>query len=311
MDLVDSAIASVAARQHSVFALGQYVELGGNRKRALRRCDRGIWKQVHHSVFRIHGSATTVEQRLMAAVLDAGPGALVSHRAAVWLWGIPVPGGVPIELSVPRARVRSHRGVIWHRPTDLELARPTVRSAIPVTGLARSIVDLGAVEPALVRRAVWEGMRTHGLTWGDLIGVLVDHGRRGRPGVRALRTVVDQHYGQIVGDSRTEDRAFEILVDSGVVPIPERLVPVTCADGVEVTVDFMWPAYGVILEIFGVDHLLNERVQQVDALRLNQLELAGYSTLVYTGKMLRSPDALVSDVASRLRTRGWSGVLGS
>ena len=97
-------------------------------------------------------------------------------------------------------------------------------------------------------------MRSHGLTWGDLIGTLTDHSQRGRSGLGVLRRVVDQHYGQIAGDSHTEDRAFQILVDSGRVPVPERLVPVTCADGVVVTPDFLWSDYKLILEVFGVDH---------------------------------------------------------
>ena len=311
VDAIDAAIATVAARQHSVFTLEQYVVAGGNRARAQRRCEAGIWERVYRTVFRIRGAAVTLDQRLMAAVLDAGPTAVVSHRAAAWLWGLGVPGGVPIELSVPRSRVRDHRGVIWHRSGDLDLAGITEIRGIPVTALARTILDLGAVSPRSVRRATWEAMRSHGLVWGDLIEVLVTHGKRGRPGIGVLRSVVDQHYGQIAGDSRTEDRAFEILVDSGLVPVPDRLVPVTCADGVEVTVAFMWPTHGVILEIFGADHLLNEHVQQVDAHRLNQLALAGYDTLVYTGKMLGSPDRLVREVLATLSARGGVAVLGS
>lgn len=309
MDQSDAAVAAVAAGQHGVFGLDQYVAVGGSRSRALRRCAWGVWDQRNHSVFRIAGSPATIEQRLMEAVLDGGPGAMVSHRAAAWLRGLSIRGGVPIELTVPRARVRPARGVIWHRSRDAHLAGVEILRGLPVTGTARTVLDLGAVDPSLVRPAMWDFMRSRRLSWPEVLGTLVDHSRRGRPGLGALRRVVDEHYWQVVGDSRTEDRAFEILADSGRVPLPERLVPVICADGVTVTPDFLWPAFGLILEIYGADHLLNESVQQIDAHRINQLEIAGFATLIYTGKMLRSPDRLICDVDSMLRSRGWSGEL--
>lgn len=309
MDEIDAAAARLASGQHGVLSLVQYRALGGNRKRALRRCEWGIWEQTHGAVFRIAGSPVTIHQRLMAEVLAAGPGAVVSHRAAAFLWDGPVRGGVPIEVSVGPNRQGATGGAIWHRSCDLELAAPESVDGIPTTGLARTLLDLGAVDRSLVRPFLWHARRVHGLEWADVIGVLMDHSRRGRTGLGALREVTDEHYGQIAGDSRTEDRAFQILVDSRRVPVPDRLVPVRCADGVTVTVDFMWPAYGVILEIYGAPHFFDERVQQLDAHRINQLELAGYSTLVYTGKMLRRPDHLVLDVAARLRQRGWPGSL--
>ncbi len=312
MDRVDAAMVAKARAQHGLVEMTQYVGLGGSRARALRRCEWGVWEQMYPTVFRIGGYPLTLDQRLMAAVLASGPGAVVSHRAAEWLWGVRIPGGVPLELSGPRPQMRKRSDTIWHRSRDLNLAGVSRVRGIPVTGLPRTLLDIGAVAPALVRPALWEGMRSHGLSWGDVLGVLVDHSKKGRRGIGALRAVVDEHYGQIAGDSRTEDRAFEILCDSQRVPIPERLIPVMCADGVEVTPDFLWPEYRLILEVFGADHLLNESVQQIDAHRINQLEIAGYATLVYTGKMLRkAPEQLVRDVASILSSRGWSGILGA
>lgn len=71
----------------------------------------------------------------------------------------------------------------------------------------------------------------------------------------------------------------------------------------EVTVDLGWPDRGALLEIDGVDHLTNEDLQHLDLHRRNQITLAGYSLLVYSGRLLRrQPDQFVRDVEDLLRT---------
>jgi very-short-patch-repair endonuclease len=50
---------------------------------------------------------------------------------------------------------------------------------------------------------------------------------------------------------------------------------------------------------------VNEDLQHVDLHRRNQLELAGYSVLTYSGRLLkRQPDQFVSDVKVLLRRCG-------
>jgi hypothetical protein len=209
---------------------------------------------------------------------------------------------------MPHGRAHARLGVLAHTSRDLDKARVTRRAGIPVTGAARTILDLGAVSPGLVRRSVWAGLRTGVVSWPTLLETLVDHARRGRAGVGPLRRVLSEHYGELATDSMTEDVAFEVLVDSGRVPPPDKQVPVRCADGVMVTVDFGWPRYNALLEIFGVDHLTNESLQHLDLHRRNQIELTGRRLLVYTGTLVRrQPDQFVADVEALLRAGGWPG----
>lgn len=68
------------------------------------------------------------------------------------------------------------------------------------------------------------------------------------------------------------------------------------------TADLGWPRFRALIEIQGVDHFTNEDLQHLDLHRRNQLELAGYSVLVYSGRLLkRQPDQFVCDVESLLR----------
>jgi hypothetical protein len=65
------------------------------------------------------GSPDTPEQRIAAAVLAAGPGALASHRSAARLWGVPRDAADPVDLIlVDRARQSTLGGVVVHRPRD-------------------------------------------------------------------------------------------------------------------------------------------------------------------------------------------------
>jgi hypothetical protein len=245
----------------------------------------------------------------MAAVLTCGPEAGLSHRTAARLWGILPARSVPIEVSVPRSSQVRRRGVIVHRSRDLHLAGAATIDGVTVTGLARTLLDLGAVAPERVRSAVWEAQRVHGLGWDTLLATLVDHGRRGRGGVGPLRTVVSEHYGEAARDSTTEDLAYAILCDSGRVPRPLTQVPITCADGVEVTIDLGWPQWNAYVEVFGGHHLHDEDLFHLDLHRRNQIELAGHALLIYSGRLLRrQPDQFVNDVIAHLRLRGWPGL---
>lgn len=307
MSDLDRRIRQLAVRQHGLVSLDQVIGLGGDRNHALRRSRAGHWSCVGPGVYAIGAPPVTYPHRALGAVLVAGPGAVASHRCAARLWGVLGRTSTPLELSLPRDRHHRPRGVVVHRSRDLHLAATTSIDGIPVTGIARTLLDLGAVTPTAVRPAVWEALRAGLVGWDDLLRTLVDHARRGRPGLAALRAVVAEHYGEAARDSRTEDRAERILVDSGRVPAPVAQHPVVCADGVEVTVDFAWPEFRAALEVFGADHLTNEDLQHLDAHRRNQIELAGWRLLVYTGRLVRrQPDQLVADVVAMLRNQGWS-----
>jgi hypothetical protein len=289
-------VVNLARRQHGLITSSQLRTLAMPKDLAAARCRSGAWESLGRGLFLVGAAPQTFHQRCMAAHLRAGPDSLVSHRTAARLWGVGANGAVPIEVSIPRGRRHSAAGVISHTSGDLDLASSTTVHGLPVTGLARSLLDLGAVEPARVRRAVWAARREHGLGWDDLLTTLVRHAQRGRSGVGPLRRVLAVHYGEQGGDSATEDIAYAILVDSGLVPIPMRQYPVVCADGVTVTVDFAWPNRRALLEIVGVDHFTNEDLQHIDLHRRNQIELAGWSLLVHGGRNLRTrPDQLVID----------------
>lgn len=309
MTEINRVVGVLARQQHGVIALWQLRDLGADKALAATRCRQRLWVSVGPGIYAINGAPRTFGQKVMAAVLHGGPDAVASHRTAARLHGIAGSMAVPVEVTVPNARNVALPGVIYHRVRDLKLGGRVVVDGIPVTEPGRTLLDVAAVEPARARRVMWEALRRDLVTWERILGVLVDHSRRGRPGLTVIRRLVNQHYLDIAGDSTTEDIAYELMIDSGRVLIPQRLVPVICADGVPVTPDFLWPEYRAVLEVWGVDHFRNEAVQQADALKANQLRLAGFALLIYSGKMLRRPDHFLRDVDQMLRIQGWDGTL--
>ena len=79
----------------------------------------------------------------LAAVMACGSGAVLSHRAAAALWGLR-PSSTRIEVTVPRGR-HGVAGLRVHHTRALDPKDITVKDGIPVTTVARTLLDLSAV----------------------------------------------------------------------------------------------------------------------------------------------------------------------
>lgn len=151
----------------------------------------GHFEQLHPGVARLPGTPRNASQRIGAAVLAAGEGALASHRSAAQLWGITMVGdGVDIIVA-GRQRHPRLDGVSVHRPTDSRRLTPQRRRGIPCTNILRTLCDLGAVDPGAVERAVGHALSHDLASLEALERTVVDHARRGRAGVVALRRAID------------------------------------------------------------------------------------------------------------------------
>src|SRR4051812_18316927 len=105
-----------------------------------RRLSAGRLHQVHRGVYAVGHPALMPGGRLMAAVLACGPGAVLSHRHAAGLWCLHRTSRAVIDVSTTsHARRRSRIAV--HRIRRLDPDDVTVRDAIPVTSVARTLLD--------------------------------------------------------------------------------------------------------------------------------------------------------------------------
>ncbi|MBA2505834.1 MAG: hypothetical protein H0V29_07805, partial [Thermoleophilaceae bacterium] len=97
---------------------------------------------MHKGVYAVGTPVLAREGWWMAAVLAAGPGAVLSHRAAAVLHGLLKYAGPSIEVTAPRRR--EIPGLITYE-SDLAPDEVTLVDGIPVTTAARTIIDCTAV----------------------------------------------------------------------------------------------------------------------------------------------------------------------
>jgi hypothetical protein len=219
----------------------------------------------------------------MAAVLAIGGRALASHRSAAYLWGIPRPINDPIDVIVDkREREATIDGVVLHRPRDLVDLKRVLKQRIPTTNILRTLCDLGAVDRAAVPGAVGHALATRLASLRALQLAVIRHSERGRHGIVALRTAVqDWELDGKPADSVLEPAMFALLHDFGLPPATFHPI----VEGYEV--DFQVIDSPVILECDGwTTHGMNKRTFEADRDRDADLAAAGYVTIRRTYRQI-------------------------
>jgi very-short-patch-repair endonuclease len=209
--------------------------------------DERRFEVLYPDVVRVLGAPVSIEQRIAAAVLAAGPGARASHRSAAHVWGASRPGGDPIDVMlVGRTRRARLEGVVIHRPRNLDDLAPSVRQGIPTTNPLRTLTDLGSVDPPGVYDALHHFVMRGWVNTASVAAVLDRHSGRGYRGATALRNALDQWLvdGK-PADSELEIRMRKIRDDHG---LPSMTFH---ADVLGFEVDFLVDGTNIVVECDG------------------------------------------------------------
>ncbi|HEX5192534.1 MAG TPA: hypothetical protein VFW09_07005 [Solirubrobacteraceae bacterium] len=128
-----------------MFALRQVPE----HAQAVRRRERaGRLFGIHHGVYAlVPRRLLSREGRWLAAVLACGDRAALSHRSAAHLHELRATTRSGIEVIVVGRTARRHPGIELHRSANLTTDDLTEVHGIPVTTVARTLLDLAAVVP--------------------------------------------------------------------------------------------------------------------------------------------------------------------
>ncbi len=302
MARLDATVGATAAAQHGLITDDQAVAAGLSRKMICARVRSGLWIVVHLGVYRMAPAPRTWEQHAMAACLWAGPDAVVSHRSAAHLWrldGFGPPGR--IEVTVPRPNRRWGAPVTVHQTKAWDLIGRTTRFGVPVTGIARTILDVCAgsmrdVVPPL--RALDESRRRGLVTWPELWETLVRHACRGRNGIRMFRRILATRHRRTPPGGEFA-RLFLLLLEEAGLPEPECEHPIV-ADGHKYFVDLAFVAVKVAIELDGRGHD-SEKSLEEDPARENRIKLEGWLVLRYTWKrFINEPLAIVAEIRAAL-----------
>jgi hypothetical protein len=202
------------------------------------RLRTGALIRKHLGVYRVGHEAPSTVADYLAAVKACDESAGLSGRAAAYHLGLI--HGEPPPPEVTCATQRRIPGVITHRCRSLRPADLTVRRAIPVTTVARTLVDLAAVltEDELARACHEAGVKHH-TTPGQVKAVLAR--RPNSPGAAKLRRIME---GDVkVTLSKLEAGFVRALREEGL-PLPITNRP---AGGRRV--DCRWPERHLTVEL--------------------------------------------------------------
>ena len=296
-------IAHLTARQHSLVTRDQVLGAGIS-EATLQRClDDGVLEVVHPTVYRPAGAPRSWKQRLLAAVLAAGPGAAVSHRSAAALWSLTDPTD-RVEISVPRPRHPRLVGATVHRSRDLERAQLSRRDGIPVTNPLRTAVDVGAVDRRLVGDVVELGLIA-GLFSVLALEAEVDRlSQRGRYGIGPLRRYLDD---RALGDKRPdgllEPRMGRLMRNNDLPPAAFQYD--VYDDGRFVArVDFAYPALKVAIEVDGWRNRATPERMESDHVRQVKLAALEWVVIRFTwNQVVRRPRWVAEQVRAVLGAR--------
>jgi very-short-patch-repair endonuclease len=232
----------------------------------------------------------------MAAVLSCGDAADLSHRSAGSHWGIARYDGTRIDVTTPsqrrsRGRIRIH--VARLHPDDR-----AVEDGIPVTSVARTLLDLAAIVGE--RRTERALERAEKLELLDLTAIeAVCRRSFGHRGLENLRLAL----GLYLPDDRTRSGLERDLVDfCRDHELPDPLINAIVA-GHEV--DALWPKARLVVELDGWEHHRDRAAFERDRIRDAELTLAGYRVIRITWRRLRdNPERVAALIRRALRAPG-------
>ena len=117
----------------------QLLASGVSRSALAHAVQRGRWRRVCPAVYVLHSGAVTTEQRYVAALLHAGPGAALDAATACRLFGLRVAAVTHVHVVVPHARRPAD--VPWLIARRARFLPPVVRvGGLPVVALPHAVV---------------------------------------------------------------------------------------------------------------------------------------------------------------------------
>ncbi|KAA0235402.1 MAG: hypothetical protein JJLCMIEE_01771 [Acidimicrobiales bacterium] len=278
---LDARIGSLADRQHGVFSRNQAIGLGATVKMIRHRVSCGRWERVSRGVLRLVGAQDSWYQRVLIAICASEMAGVASHRTAAAIHDLEGFTKGLVELSLPYQRRLELPDVVIHRTRRLDNDDITVVEGVPVTTVARTLIDLGAVtHPDRVEESIDSALRDE-LTSLPLLSWRRENlSRQGRNGVGVIRPLIYERQGVPV-DSRYERRLIRACVKAGLpAPVPQYEV----RDGgiLVAKADLAWPAHRIIAEVDGHRGHATRKEREHDSLRENRLKELGWVVYRFT-----------------------------
>jgi hypothetical protein len=301
---MDDGLHDLTASQHGLISREQALRRGmtAGEWRWLSQSDD--WRRVYAGVYRRVGAPQTWEQALMAGCLSAD--AIASHRAAAALWRLPDVER-RLEVTIPEHRRAAVAGFEVHRTSFLQRVDRTHLSRIPVTSLARTVIDVSLEVPDIGLTVVDHVLAKRKVPLDLLFNRLEALGTNGRKGGRDLLRMLEERRGRSRHvDSGLQRRLEKIALDAykaGLLPEPYFEYPVQLADGRWKYPDVGYPQVDTGFEAHSYEHHSTLPAFAADCERNIDLFGEGWLIVPLTEIQVRDPVRLVSQMARIIAAR--------
>lgn len=296
----EQAMAAFAAGRHGLVTTAELAALGLSAGSVAHRVRQGRLVRRFRGVYVVGSAPLSATGRRLAAVLACGDGAAASHAAAGSALGLLGDRPGVVHVTVPPSNGSASRpGIRVHRGRSLAGEEVVVVDGVPVTSIARTLVDLGdVVRPERLRRAF---VRAEQLRAVDMTAIDASLGaagrRRGARLLRELLAVYDPRWSQTRSD--LELAMLDVTQRFG---LPEPEVNAWLLG--RFLVDFLWRDAALIVETDGGEVHGTDTARRDDARRDHALRRAGFRVLRMShADVKRRPDAVAARVAAALVAR--------
>jgi very-short-patch-repair endonuclease len=287
---IEQVLAQLAEGQHGVVTRRRLLDAGLSAGQIERRVRSGALLVEYRGVYRVGHRAPSREARYAAAVEACGEGALLCGRAAAHVHRL-ARGPAPPPEVVARGE-RRIEGIITCRCRRIDARDATVVLGIPVTTVARTLVDLAALlDVDDLARACHEAGVRYGTTPRDVDEVL--ERRPISPGARKLRKVL---HGDVRVTLSTLERRFLALLNAEGLPLP---LTNRVASGRRV--DCRWPEQRLTVEVDGYRYHRSRHAWEQDRRREREARARGDEFRRYTyGDVLEDPRFMLPELRNLL-----------
>lgn len=259
----------------------------------------GPWPRALPGVYLTSTGKPDQDQRMMAALLYAGEGSLITGLAALRHYRISLPDPRQVDVLIPAGRRRSNREFVTvHRTTRMPRRLAAV-GPIQFVPPARAVADaaLGLTRLADVRAIVARAVQQDWCTVPALVAELEAGPHRQARLLRAALTEVGD------GVRSAAEGDLRILLRRARVPRPlfnARLY----ADGRLLAVpDAWWPRAGVVVEVDSREWHLAPADWERTMQRHARLTALGILVLHFSPRQIRTePEVVVAAIRAALHT---------
>jgi very-short-patch-repair endonuclease len=289
----------LATRQHGVVSVRQLERLGYTRSSAAKSAGVGRLQRLHRGIYAVGHEALGWQGWCVAAVLANAP-SVASHWSAGWMWGLTRsrPSGRFHVTATTRRHRRKEFHVHFAELTDQDTSSV---QGIPVTSVARTALDLAALDPggtsARLKR-LEDG--EHRLDLREFEALLLRS--KGHKGWAALAEAVDLYRPDPTVTRSGLERRFRALIRRSGLPRPSMNFVVA---GYEL--DCYWPEHLLAVELDTYGTHGSRLSFEEDRKRQRVLGLLGITLERVTDRQLDSEaDEVLRAVAARLGAASYS-----